>query len=106
MLGVPAVPDRQECGMALLHRAESSSTPLATHGRTITLVARTRAWRVITPSGGALHVRARPSHVEVLDEHGHHEVVRIRDIEGTLMAVIVAAGIVGAAVAWARRSAT
>jgi hypothetical protein len=84
-----AVPERQECGMALLHRTESSCAPLAAHGRTITLVTRTRAMRVVTPSGAALHVRARPSHVEVLDEHGRHEVVRIRDIEGTLMAAIV-----------------
>jgi hypothetical protein len=92
--------------MAVLHRTESSSAPLATHGRTITLVARTRAMHIATASGAALHVRARPSHVEVLDEHGRHEVVRIRDIEGTLMVVIVAAGIIGAVVAWTRRSST
>ena len=81
--------------MALLHRSESSSAPLATHGRTITLVARTRAMRVVTPSGAALHVRARPSHVEVLDAHGRHEVVRIRDIEGTLIVAIACAAIAG-----------
>jgi hypothetical protein len=81
--------------MALLHRTESSSAPLATHGRTITLVARTRALRVATRSGGALHVRARPSHVEVLDEHGRHDVVRIRDIEGTLIMAIACATLAG-----------
>ena len=84
--------------MALLHRTEMSSVPLATHGRTITLVARTRVWRVGARSASALHVRARPSYVEVLDEQGRHEVVRIRDIEGTLMAAIVIAGFVGAVV--------
>ena len=89
--------------MALLHRTETSSAPLATHGRTITLVARTRAMRVGTRSGSALHVRARPSHVEVLDEQGRHEVVPIRDIEGRLLVAIVVAGIVGAVVTRARR---
>jgi hypothetical protein len=81
--------------MAFLRRSESSSAPLAAHGRTITLVARTRGVRAGAGNASVLHVRARPAHVEVLDEHGRHEVVRIRDIEGTLIVAIVLVGIAG-----------
>jgi hypothetical protein len=81
--------------MALLRRTESSSAPLAAHGRTITLVARTRAVRAGGRNASALHIRARPSRVEVLDEHGRHQVMRIRDVEGTLIVAIVVVGIAG-----------
>jgi hypothetical protein len=40
-----------------------------------------------------MHVRARPDHVEVLDEDGRRQVVRIHDVETTLVRTIVAVGI-------------
>ena len=50
-------------------RHETTTGPVAFGGRTITLVARTTALHVGDTSG-ALHLRARPVHVEVLDGEG------------------------------------
>ena len=78
--------------MAMVQRSETTIGPVAVDGRTITLVARTRAVRVGGRAADALHVWARPSHVEVLDEDGRHHVVRIHDIErAVIMAVILGA---------------
>ncbi len=76
----------------MLQRGESAAGPVAVDGRTITLVARTRVVRVGRGPAGALHVLARPAHVEVLDAHGRREVVRIRDVERVLMATIAVLG--------------
>jgi hypothetical protein len=76
----------------MLQRGETTFGPVAVGGRTITLVAKTRVFRFGTGERGALHVRARPAHVEVLDESGRREVVHIRDVEGMLMSAIVLAG--------------
>jgi hypothetical protein len=78
--------------MQLVQRGETTVGPVAIDGRTITLHARTRGVHVGGDERGALHVRARPSHVEVLDEHGRRHVVRIRDLEFTLMTAIVVGG--------------
>ena len=74
--------------MAVLKRGETTIGPLAFGGRTITLVARTTALHVGDDARGALHVRSRPVHVEVLDGEGRREVVHVRDIEHTLMVAI------------------
>ena|SRR5665213_2838159 len=71
--------------MALLQTGETTIGPLAFDGRTITLVARTTALHIGDDARGALHVRSRPRHVEVLDEDGHRHVVSIRDVERMLM---------------------
>ena len=89
--------------MAAVHRGDTSIGPVATFGRTITLVARTRAVHLGSDARGALHLRARPLHVEVLDHDGRREVVRIRDVERTLMSAIVLAGIAGVGAARALR---
>jgi hypothetical protein len=78
--------------MALVQQAETTVGPVAIDGHTITLVARTRALRLGRRGRGALHVRARPTHVEILDGDGRHNVVRIRDLETALIAAIVATG--------------
>ena len=87
----------------LLQRGESTIGPVAINGRTITLVARTRALHIGGDERGALHIRARPAHVEVLDEHGRRLVVRIRDVETALVTAIAAGGLVGACVVRAIR---
>jgi hypothetical protein len=76
----------------MVQRGESTAGPVAVGGRTITLVARTSVLRVGLGPIGALYAYARPAHVEVLDEHGRREVVRIRDIERTMIAAILLAG--------------
>jgi hypothetical protein len=75
--------------MAMVQRGETTIGPVAVDGRTITLVAKTRTvhWRGRT--GNALHVWARPAHVEVLDEEGRREVVRIHDVERAVMMAVV-----------------
>jgi len=82
--------------MTALQRVESTAGPVAVDGRTITLVARTTALHVGRDRFGAVHARARPLHVEVLDEHGERHVMRIRDTERMLVGAIALAGIVGA----------
>ena len=67
--------------MTLLQRGETSVGPVAVDGRTITLVARTTAVHIGSDERGALHLRSRPVHVEVLDADGRRHIVRIRDIE-------------------------
>ena len=82
--------------MSVVQRGETTVGPVAVDGRTITLVARTSGIRVRGGPLAALGVRARPTHVEVLDAQGRRQVVRIRDVEAALMFWIVAAGTVGA----------
>jgi hypothetical protein len=88
----------------IVHVTESHTGPLAAGGRTITLVARTRALSVGRRHGGVFAVRSRPAHVEVLDDDGTQRIVRVPDLEGALIAGIVAVGMVGAAAArlWRR----
>jgi hypothetical protein len=76
-----------------VQRGETTIGPVAVEGRTITLVARTRALHIGGDERGALHVRARPTHVEVLDEDGRRHEMRIRDVEAALIATIAVAGI-------------
>jgi hypothetical protein len=75
---------------------ETTVGPLAFDGRTITLVASTRAMHLGDDGRGALHVRSRPRHVEVLDEDGRRQIVAVRDVERMLVAAICIAGIVTA----------
>ena len=82
--------------MSVVQRGETTIGPVAVGGRTLTLVARTTAIHVGGDARGALHVRSRPMHVEVLDEDGQRHVVRVRDLEQTLIAGIAIAGVVGA----------
>ena len=82
--------------MAALQRGETTVGPMAFGGRTITLVARTTALHLGSDARGALHIRSRPAHVEVLDADGQRHVVRIRDVEHTLIAAIAIAGAAGA----------
>jgi hypothetical protein len=79
--------------MPVLQRGETTVGPVAVGGRTITLVARTTAIHLGGDDRGALHVRSRPVHVEVLDEDGRRHVVRVRDIEQTLIAAIAIGGV-------------
>jgi hypothetical protein len=79
--------------MVGLQRGETTVGPVAFGGRTITLVARTTALRLGGDDRGALRVRCRPAHVEVLDEHGHRHVVHIHNVEQTLIAAIAIGGI-------------
>jgi hypothetical protein len=82
--------------MPALQRGETTIGPLALGGRTITLVARTTAVHLGNDERGALHIRSRPTHVEVLDEDGRRHVVRIRDVEHALIAAIAIGGAAGA----------
>jgi len=79
--------------MSVLQRGETTIGPVAFGGRTLTLVARTTALHIGGDDRGALHVRSRPVHVEILDEHGRRHVVRVRDVERTVIAAIAIAGI-------------
>jgi hypothetical protein len=77
--------------VAIVRRAESTVGPVAVDGHTITLVARTRAVHLGRRGSGALGLRARPTHVEVLDADGRRQVVQIRDIEsGAIIAIALA----------------
>jgi hypothetical protein len=80
--------------VAMVQRGETTIGPVAVDGRTITLVARTSGIRLRGGRLAALGVRARPTHIEVLDEQGRRQVVRIRDLETTVIAAIVATGTV------------
>ena len=82
--------------MAALQRGETTVGPLAFGGRTITLVARTTAVQLGSDGRGALHLRSRPAHVEVLDADGQRHVVRIHDFEHALIAAIAIGGAAGA----------
>lgn len=82
--------------MSVVQRGETTIGPVAFGGRTITLVARTTAIHLGGDARGALHVRSRPMHVEVLDEDGQRHVVRVRDIEQTIIAGIAIGGVAGA----------
>src|SRR5438552_2214941 len=66
-----------------------TSGPFGGDGRTITLGAKTRTVHLRGRAGNALHVWARPAHVEVLDEEGRREVVRIHDVERAVMMAVV-----------------
>ena len=79
--------------MAVLHRGETTTGPVASGGRTITLVARTTAARIGGDARGACRVRSRPLLVEVLDENGQRHVVHIRDVEHALIAAVAIGGL-------------
>jgi hypothetical protein len=81
--------------VTLLQSGDTTIGPLAFEGRTITLVARTNAFHIGDDARGALHVRSRPRHVEVLDEDGHRDVVAIHDFERMIVVGITVATIVG-----------
>lgn len=83
--------------MSVLQRHEVTTGPVATYGRTITLVARTRGVRFGGPLAGLARVQARPAHVEVLDDQGRRRVHRIHDVDRALTAVAVAAAVAGVA---------
>jgi hypothetical protein len=87
--------------MAAFERTETTIGPLAFDGRTITLVARTTAIQVGGDERAVLHVRSRPTQVEVLDAHGQRHVVQIRNIEQTLIAAVTIGAIV---CSWALRT--
>jgi hypothetical protein len=82
-------PGAQNAVMAMVQRSETTVGPVAVDGRTITLVAKTRAVHFPGRVGDALHVWARPAHVEVLDEDGRRHVVRIHDVERAVMMAVV-----------------
>jgi hypothetical protein len=82
--------------MAVLHREETTIGPVASDGRTITLVARTTAVHIGGDARGALHVRSRPLLVEVLDENGNRHEVHIRNVENALIAAIAIGGLASA----------
>jgi hypothetical protein len=87
--------------MAVSTKAGSQSVdttvgPLAFDGRTITLVARTRALHVGDDGRGVLHVRSRPRHVEVLDVDGRRKVLVVHDVERMLVLAITIAGLAAA----------
>jgi len=73
-----------ENAFVAVERGETTYGPVAVDGRTLTLVARTHRWR-------GRHVWTRPTHLEVLDEDGKREVVRIRDTEYALIGAAAAA---------------
>ena len=79
--------------MAVMHRGETTIGPVASDGRTITLVARTTAVHIGGDARGAWRVRSRPLLVEVLDEHGQRHVVHIRDVEHALIAAVAISGL-------------
>ena len=81
-----------------VQRGETTVGPVAVNGRTLTLVARTRAVHIGNDAHGALHVQARPTHVEVLDGDGRREVVRIRNIETPILIAIAIGGLACASV--------
>ncbi len=88
-----------------VQRGEATVGPVAVNGRTLTLVARTRAVHIGSDAHGALHVQARPTHVEVLERDGRREVVRIRNVETPILLAIAVGGVACASVvrALARR---
>jgi hypothetical protein len=90
--------------MAVLRRGESTTGPVAFGGRTIMLVARTTTVQIGSDALRAVHIRSRPLHVEVLDEHGQRQVVPVRDLERALVAAIAIVGIAGACARRARGS--
>jgi hypothetical protein len=81
-----------------VQRGETTVGPVAINGRTLTLVARTRAVHIGNDAHGALHVQARPDHVEVLDGDGRREIVRIRNVETPLLVAIAVGGVACASV--------
>ncbi|HVJ98619.1 MAG TPA: hypothetical protein VNC41_17455 [Acidimicrobiia bacterium] len=81
-----------------VQRGETTVGPVAINGRTLTLVARTRAVHIGSDDHGALHVQARPDHVEVLDADGRREIVRIRNVETPLLIAIAISGLACASV--------
>jgi len=95
-------------GVAVRSTVETTAGPVAVEGRTLTLVARTRTLRVGGEHAAVFHVHSRPSHVEVLDRNGQHEVVGVVDLQRVITRTIIvatAAIVVGvrAAQAWRDR---
>ncbi len=91
--------------VAIVQRGESTFGPVAVDGRTITLVARAHAFHLRRGRIGALGMRTRPTHVEILDEDGRRDVVQIHDVEtGVIITIMLAtAGYVLAVRALRRR---
>jgi hypothetical protein len=91
--------------MAALQRIETAVGPVAVGGRTLTFVARATAVRMGDGSRGALHLRARPLYVEVLDERGERRIVRVHDTERTVVASVLLGALATTALWRARRRA-
>jgi len=89
----------------VLHTYESTTGPVVVDGRTIALVAKTRALSLGRTSGSLFHVRSRPAHVEVLDGDGRRRVLPIRDVQRLVMSAIVAVTVAGVVLRRARREA-
>lgn len=79
--------------VSTVRRIDATTGPVAVGGRTINLVSRSEA-RTLGPGGAHLfHLRARPTHVEVLDPDGTRHVMRVPDLERTAMLAIVGAAV-------------
>ena len=84
---------------------ESTTGPVAVGGRTISLVARSTTL-TLGRTQRELATWSRPHHVEILDQGGQREVVRVHDaqmIGAALVAVAIAAG-TAAVTLFARRT--
>lgn len=79
--------------VAVLQQFETTTGPVVVDGRTIALVAKTRAIEFGGPLFSMFHVRSRPAHVEILDGDGHRQVVPIRDLQRTVTGAIIAAAV-------------
>lgn len=91
--------------MPLLETEDVSSAPIVVHGRTCTTVARVHRIRLAGGGLGVYRVRARPSHVEVIEPDGRRGEIPIRDLTGRIVLatrVVVAVAVVVSA-ARARR---
>ncbi len=82
--------------MAHAQTADTTIGPLAFDGRIITLVTRTHALHLGDDARGALHIRSRPRHVEVLDADGRRQVLAVRDVERIVVGAITIAGLAAA----------
>ena len=79
--------------MSTVRRIDATTGPVAVGGRTINLVSRSEA-RTLGPGGARVfHVRAWPTHVEVLERDGSRHVVRVPDLERAVMLAIVGAAV-------------
>jgi len=81
-------------GRVGLPHVETTTGPVAVGGRTINLVARTRAITAGHAPGRVLAAWSRPLHVEVLDADGRREIVKVRDYHRLAMTAIAGAAAV------------
>ena len=72
---------------------ETTTGPVAVGGRTINLVARTRAITLGSDPERVVAAWSRPVHVEVLDADGRCEIVKVRDYQLVATAVVACAAI-------------